>query len=104
MLFRAAGGSNLESLRRVTRREPAYVYLMLLASFVLTGLVFTGLYVILYPYLAIAPPTGSGAAGGTTGPRGVVGTDGSYIQVSRDSSREVRIGTQTSGHLLHSRS
>jgi len=31
-----------------------HVYLMLLGSFVPTGLVFTALYLILYPYLAIA--------------------------------------------------
>lgn len=58
----------MESLRRETRREPAYVYLLLLGSFVLTGLVFAVLYLILYPYLAIAPPSASGAASGAAGP------------------------------------
>jgi len=62
------GKSSLEYLRRETRREPAYVYLMLLGSFVLTGLVFTALYLALYPYLAIAPPAGGGGSGASTGP------------------------------------
>lgn len=56
------------SLRRETRREPLFVYLILLGSFVLTGLVFTALYLWLYPYLAIAPPVESG--GGSGGPLG----------------------------------
>jgi hypothetical protein len=38
----------MESLRRETRREPIYVYLMLLASLVLTGFVFAALYLFLY--------------------------------------------------------
>jgi cellulose synthase/poly-beta-1,6-N-acetylglucosamine synthase-like glycosyltransferase len=45
-----------------------YVYLMLLGSFALTLLVFTVLYLVLYPYLAIAPPTVGGGSGGPTGP------------------------------------
>jgi cellulose synthase/poly-beta-1,6-N-acetylglucosamine synthase-like glycosyltransferase len=42
---------------------------MLFGSFVVTGLVFTSLYLILYPYLAISPPSQGGVAGtsSTTG-------------------------------------
>jgi len=45
-----------------------YVYLMLLGSFALTLLVFIVLYLVLYPYLAIAPPTVGGVSGGPMGP------------------------------------
>ena len=45
-----------------------YVYLMLLGSFALTLLVFTVLYLVLYPFLAIASPTVGGGSGGPTGP------------------------------------
>jgi cellulose synthase/poly-beta-1,6-N-acetylglucosamine synthase-like glycosyltransferase len=48
----------LQTLRRETLREPKYVYLMLLCSFIVAGFVFAGLYFMLYPYLAIAPPAG----------------------------------------------
>jgi len=58
----------LESLRRETRREPIYVYLMLLASLVLTGFVFAALYLFLYPYLAITPAGQGGTSGGPGGP------------------------------------
>lgn len=58
----------MESLKRETRREPMYVYLMLLGSFALTLLVFTVLYLVLYPYLAITPPNVGGGSGEPTGP------------------------------------
>lgn len=64
---RAVGGYDSESLKRETRRQPAYVYLILVGSFVLTGTLFTVLYLSLYPYLAIVPPT---MGGGTSGPAG----------------------------------
>ena len=64
----AVGSSKSKSLGRETHREPAYVYLMLLGSFALTGLVFVALYFGLYPYLTITPPSTDGASGGPVGP------------------------------------
>jgi len=52
------------------RREPLYVYMMLVLSYVLTGLLFWYLYVSLYPYLAISPPAGSGVVEGAGEPSG----------------------------------
>ncbi len=69
---RTVGGPSLETLRRETRREPAYVYLLLLGSFVVAGLVFAALYFMLYPYLAITPP----ARAGPTGSSGSLGSSG----------------------------
>lgn len=69
-LFRTArvvSMSDEAPLKRETRREPIFVYLMLVSSFVLTGLVFAALYLVLYPYLAIAPPTEGGISGEYSG-------------------------------------
>lgn len=79
--------SNLQSLRRETRREPIFVYFMLLGSFVLTGLVFVALYILLYPYLAIAPPAGPGGSGeaagsSTSAPNQVVSTVAYFLAVA----------------------
>ncbi len=44
-----------------------FVYVMLFGSFVVTGLVFASVYLLLYPYLSIAPPGQGVATGASTG-------------------------------------
>jgi hypothetical protein len=54
--------SSQTSSARQLYREPRHVYALLLISFVATGVLFYALYLLLYPYLAIAPSEASNVA------------------------------------------